>query len=224
MRGVNKVIIVGNLGADPEVRQFNNGGNVTNISVATSEQWNDKQTGEPREATEWHRISLFNRLGEVAAQYLRKGSKVYIEGSLRTRKYQDQNGQERYITEIRADNMQMLDSASSARGGVANQNHQGGFQSGYQSGYQGGHQGYGNFQNQNGNPNSNQGGFQNHQNTANAYQNNFNNNFNNNNNNDNFNNTDNHSAQQAGQNNQNQPKPNNAVAMQPAPADEDIPF
>lgn len=221
MRGVNKVIIVGNLGADPEVRQFNNGGNVTNISVATSEQWNDKQTGEPREATEWHRISLFNRLGEVAAQYLRKGSKVYIEGSLRTRKYQDQNGQERYITEIRADNMQMLDSANSARGGVANQNHQGG----YQSGYQGGHQGYGNFQNQNGNPNGNQGGFQNHQNTANAYQNNFNNNnFNNNNNNNNFNNTDNHSAQQAGQNNQNQPKPNNAVAMQPAPADEDIPF
>ncbi|WP_338755344.1 single-stranded DNA-binding protein [Moraxella lincolnii] len=212
MRGVNKVIIVGNLGADPEVRQFNNGGNVTNISVATSEQWNDKQTGEPREATEWHRISLFNRLGEVAAQYLRKGSKVYIEGSLRTRKYQDQNGQERYITEIRADNMQMLDSANSARGGVANQNHQGG----YQSGYQGGHQGYGNFQNQNGNPNGNQSGFQNHQNTANAYQNNFNNN--------NFNNTDNHSAQQAGQNNQNQPKPNNAVAMQPAPADEDIPF
>lgn len=220
MRGVNKVIIVGNLGADPEVRQFNNGGNVTNISVATSEQWNDKQTGEPREATEWHRISLFNRLGEVAAQYLRKGSKVYIEGSLRTRKYQDQNGQDRYITEIRADNMQMLDSANSARGGVANQNHQGG----YQSGYQGGHQGYGNFQNQNGNPNGNQGGFQNHQNTANAYQNNFNNNFNNNNNNDNFNNTNNHSAQQAGQNNQNQPKPNNAVAMQPAPADEDIPF
>lgn len=223
MRGVNKVIIVGNLGADPEVRQFNNGGNVTNISVATSEQWNDKQTGEPREATEWHRISLFNRLGEVAAQYLRKGSKVYIEGSLRTRKYQDQNGQERYITEIRADNMQMLDSANSARGGVANQNHQGG----YQSGYQGGHQGYGNFQNQNGNPNGNQGGFQNHQNTANAYQNNFNNNNfnnNNNNNNNNFNNTDNHSAQQAGQNNQNQPKPNNAVAMQPAPADEDIPF
>lgn len=223
MRGVNKVIIVGNLGADPEVRQFNNGGNVTNISVATSEQWNDKQTGEPREATEWHRISLFNRLGEVAAQYLRKGSKVYIEGSLRTRKYQDQNGQDRYITEIRADNMQMLDSANSARGGVANQNHQGG----YQSGYQGGHQGYGNFQNQNGNPNGNQGGFQNHQNTANAYQNNFNNNNfnnNNNNNNDNFNNTNNHSAQQAGQNNQNQPKPNNAVAMQPAPADEDIPF
>ncbi len=111
MRGVNKVIIIGNLGADPEARQFNNGGSVTNISVATSEQWTDKQSGEKREATEWHRISLFNRLGEIAAQYLRKGSKVYIEGSLRTRKYQDPNGQDRYITEIRAEQMQMLDGA-----------------------------------------------------------------------------------------------------------------
>ncbi|OXL27097.1 single-stranded DNA-binding protein [Psychrobacter sp. DAB_AL32B] len=112
MRGVNKVIIIGNLGADPEARQFNNGGGVTNISVATSEQWTDKQSGEKREATEWHRISLFNRLGEIAAQYLRKGSKVYIEGSLRTRKYQDPNGQDRYITEIRAEQMQMLDGAT----------------------------------------------------------------------------------------------------------------
>ena len=119
MRGVNKVIIIGNLGADPEARQFNNGGSVTNISVATSEQWTDKQSGEKREATEWHRISLFNRLGEIAAQYLRKGSKVYIEGSLRTRKYQDPNGQDRYITEIRAEQMQMLDGASG--GGVQNQ-------------------------------------------------------------------------------------------------------
>ena len=109
MRGVNKVIIIGNLGADPEARQFNNGGNVTNISVATSEQWTDKQSGEKKEATEWHRIVLFNRLGEIAAQYLRKGSKVYIEGSLRTRKYQDQSGQDKYITEIRADQLQMLD-------------------------------------------------------------------------------------------------------------------
>lgn len=117
MRGVNKVIIIGNLGADPEARQFNNGGSVTNISVATSEQWTDKQSGEKREATEWHRISLFNRLGEIAAQYLRKGSKVYIEGSLRTRKYQDQSGQDRYITEIRADQMQMLDGASGGQGG-----------------------------------------------------------------------------------------------------------
>lgn len=109
MRGVNKVIIIGNLGADPEARQFNNGGNVTNISVATSEQWTDKQSGEKREATEWHRISFSGRLAEVAAQYLRKGSKVYIEGSLRTRKYQDSNGQDKYITEIRADQLQMLD-------------------------------------------------------------------------------------------------------------------
>lgn len=116
MRGVNKVIIIGNLGADPEARQFNNGGSVTNISVATSEQWTDKQSGEKREATEWHRVSLFNRLGEIAAQYLRKGSKVYIEGSLRTRKYQDQSGQDRYITEIRADQMQMLDGASGGQG------------------------------------------------------------------------------------------------------------
>ena len=112
MRGINKVIIVGHLGNDPEVRQFSNGGSVTNISVATSEQWTDKQSGEKREATEWHRISLFNRLGEIAAQYLRKGSKVYIEGSLRTRKWQDQNGQDRYITEIRADSMQMLGGGS----------------------------------------------------------------------------------------------------------------
>lgn len=108
MRGVNKVIIIGHLGADPESRQFSNGGSVTNISVATSEQWTDKQTGEKREATEWHRIVLFNRLGEVAAQYLRKGSQVYIEGSLQTRKWQDQNGQDRYITEIKANNMQIL--------------------------------------------------------------------------------------------------------------------
>lgn len=110
MRGVNKVIIIGNLGADPEARQFNNGGSVTNISVATSEQWTDKQSGEKREATEWHRVSLFNRLGEIAAQYLSKGSKVYIEGSLRTRKYQAPDGSDRYATEIRADQMQMLDS------------------------------------------------------------------------------------------------------------------
>ena len=110
MRGVNKVIVIGNLGADPEARQFNNGGSVTNISVATSEQWTDKQSGEKREATEWHRVSLFNRLGEIAAQYLRKGSKVYIEGSLRTRKYQAPDGSDRYATEIRADQMQMLDS------------------------------------------------------------------------------------------------------------------
>ena len=131
MRGVNKVIIIGNLGADPEARQFNNGSSVTNISVATSEQWTDKQSGEKREATEWHRISLFNRLGEIAAQYLRKGSKVYIEGSLRTRKYQDQSGQDRYVTEIRAEQMQMLDGAGDngghARQQQGQQNNQGGY-------------------------------------------------------------------------------------------------
>lgn len=125
MRGVNKVIIIGNLGGDPEARQFSNGGNVTNISVATSEQWTDKQSGEKREATEWHRISLFNRLGEIAAQYLRKGSKVYIEGSLRTRKYQDANGQDKYVTEIRADQMQMLDGAGDNNGQQYNQQNNG---------------------------------------------------------------------------------------------------
>ena len=154
MRGVNKVIIIGNLGADPEARQFNNGGSVTNISVATSEQWTDKQSGEKREATEWHRISLFNRLGEIAAQYLRKGSKVYIEGSLRTRKYQDPNGQDRYITEIRAEQMQMLDGAtvgSSDGGGFGGQSSgqnqsQGGYGSQSGGGYaaQNSNQNYGN--------------------------------------------------------------------------------
>ena len=112
MRGVNKVIIIGNLGADPEVKQFNNGGSIANITVATSEQWTDKQSGEKREATEWHRISLANRLGEIAAQYLRKGSKVYIEGKLSTRKYQAQDGTDRYVTEIKAFSMQMLDSSN----------------------------------------------------------------------------------------------------------------
>ena len=127
MRGVNKVIIVGNCGSDPEVKQFANGGSVTTISVATSEQWNDKQTGEKREQTEWHRISLYNKLAEIAAQFLRKGSQVYVEGSLRTRKYQDQNGQDRYVTEIRADQMQMLGGNQNAQqnnGGYQQQNNQ----------------------------------------------------------------------------------------------------
>lgn len=114
MRGINKVILVGTLGRDPETKTFPNGGSVTEFSIATSEKWNDKATGEPREVTEWHRIILNNRLGEVAQQYLRKGSKVYIEGSLRTRKYTDKDGVERSITEIRGDNMQMLDSARNA--------------------------------------------------------------------------------------------------------------
>lgn len=109
-RGINKVIIVGNLGNDPDVRYMPSGDAVTNISVATSESWKDKNSGEQQERTEWHRIVLFNRLGEIAGQYLKKGSKVYIEGKLRTRKWQDQSGQDRYTTEIVADQMQMLDS------------------------------------------------------------------------------------------------------------------
>ncbi|ADU67633.1 single-stranded DNA-binding protein SSB1 [Pantoea sp. At-9b] len=99
-RGVNKVILVGNLGQDPEVRYMPNGGAVANITLATSESWRDKQTGENKEITEWHRVVLFGKLAEVAGEYLRKGSQVYIEGQLRTRKWQDQGGQERYTTEI----------------------------------------------------------------------------------------------------------------------------
>jgi len=112
-RGINKAIIVGNLGNDPESRTFPDGGQVTNITVATSESWKDKQTGQPQERTEWHKVSFNGRLAEVAAQYLRKGSKVYIEGSLRTRKYQDKKtGDDRYTTDIVAREMQMLDSKS----------------------------------------------------------------------------------------------------------------
>ena len=114
MRGVNKVILVGTLGANPESKNFPNGGSLCQFSIATSDKWQDKQTGEWRESTEWHRIVANNRLGEIAQQYLKKGSKVYIEGSLRTRKWNDQNGQERYSTEVRADNLQMLDSAPQA--------------------------------------------------------------------------------------------------------------
>ena len=116
MRGVNKVILVGTLGANPESRTFPNGGSVCQFSIATSEKWQNKQTGDWIEQTEWHRIVIKNRLGEIAQQYLKKGSKVYIEGSLRTRKWNDQNGQERYSTEIRADQLQMLDSAPQANG------------------------------------------------------------------------------------------------------------
>jgi single-strand DNA-binding protein len=113
-RGINKVIIIGNLGADPEVRYMPSGSAVANIRVATTEAWKDKQSGEMQERTEWHRIVLYNRLGEIAGGYLKKGSKVYIEGSLRTNKWQDQNGNERYTTEIVANVMQMLDSRSGA--------------------------------------------------------------------------------------------------------------
>ncbi|MBT4122839.1 MAG: single-stranded DNA-binding protein [Candidatus Ruthia sp.] len=107
---VNKAIIIGNLGNDPDVRFMPSGGAVTTISVATTESWKDKNTGENQDRTEWHRIVMFNKLGEIAGQYLKKGSKVFIEGQIRTRKWQDKNGQDRYTTEIVGDQMQMLDS------------------------------------------------------------------------------------------------------------------
>ena len=116
-RGVNKVILIGNLGQDPEVRYMPNGNAVTNISVATSESWKDKNTGADQERTEWHRVVMFRRLAEIAGEYLRKGSKVYLEGSLRTRKWQDKSGQDRYTTEIVAAEMQMLDSRGAGQGG-----------------------------------------------------------------------------------------------------------
>ena len=154
-RGVNKVILVGNLGQDPEVRYMPNGNGVANISVATTDSWKDKNTGQLQERTEWHRVILFGKLAEVAGEYLRKGSQVYIEGRLQTRKWTDQSGQEKYTTEIVVDmggQMQML-------GGRNNDQHQG---TGYQGGgYQGGHQqgGY-------------QGGQQNNQRQSNARNNN----------------------------------------------------
>jgi len=108
MASVNKVIIVGNLGADPETRYTPGGDAITNIRVATTDKWKDKASGEMKEATEWHRIAFFGRLAEIAGEYLKKGSQVYVEGSLRTRKWQDKEGQDRYSTEIRGDTMQML--------------------------------------------------------------------------------------------------------------------
>ena len=116
MRGVNKVILVGSLGADPQSKSFPNGGSICNFSIATSEVWTDKNTGERKEQTEWHRIAIKNRLGEIAQQYLKKGAKVYIEGKLRTRSWTDKNGIERYTTEVHAETMQMLDSAPQANG------------------------------------------------------------------------------------------------------------
>ena len=109
-RGINKVIIVGNCGQDPETRYMPSGGAVTNLSLATSESWKDKNTGEQQERTEWHRVVFFNRLAEIVEQYVKKGTKLYVEGSLRTRKWQGQDGQDRYTTEIVASDMQMLDS------------------------------------------------------------------------------------------------------------------
>mgnify|MGYP000087270613 CR=1 FL=1 len=125
-RGINKVIIVGNCGQDPETRYMPSGGAVTNLSLATSESWKDKNTGDQQERTEWHRVVFFNRLAEIVEQFVKKGSKVYIEGSLRTRKWQ-KDGQDRYTTEIVASEMQMLDS----RGGAAGE--ESGVKSGFQS-------------------------------------------------------------------------------------------
>ena len=116
-RGVNKVIIVGNCGQDPETRFMPSGGAVTNLSIATSESWKDKNTGDQQERTEWHKVVFFNRLAEIAGEYVKKGSKLYVEGSLRTRKWQGQDGQDRFTTEIVASEMQMLDSRGGAQGG-----------------------------------------------------------------------------------------------------------
>ncbi len=116
-RGVNKVILVGNLGNDPEIRYSQGGAAITNLSIATSDAWKDKQTGQPQERTEWHRVVFFNRLAEIAGEYLRKGSKVYVEGSLRTRKWQDKEGQDRYSTEIVGSEMQMLDARGAGQDG-----------------------------------------------------------------------------------------------------------
>lgn len=119
-RGVNKVILIGNLGGDPEVRYTPNGSAVANATMATSNAWRDKQSGEMQERTEWHRIIFFNRLAEIVGEYLKKGSKIYIEGSLRTRKWQDKAGVDRYTTEIVANEMQMLDSRGSSGGSGGN--------------------------------------------------------------------------------------------------------
>jgi single-strand DNA-binding protein len=123
-RGINKVILVGNLGNDPEVRYAANGSAIANISVATTDSWKDKNTGEQQDRTEWHRVVMFNRLGEIAGEYLKKGSQVYIEGRLQTRKWQDQGGQDKYSTEIVASEMQML----GGRGGGAEMGGDGGYQ------------------------------------------------------------------------------------------------
>lgn len=178
-RGINKVILIGNLGADPEVRYTQNSTAIANLSVATSETWKDKQSGEQREQTEWHRVVCYRRLAEIAGEYLRKGSKVYIEGRLQTRKWQGQDGKDNYTTEIVCNEMQMLDGRSGGGGQGGNfGGNQGGFapaqggqqggqggQQGGQGGQQGGQGGQqGGFGGQQGgqsgqNQNSNQGGF-----------------------------------------------------------------
>jgi single-strand DNA-binding protein len=128
-RGVNKVILIGNLGADPETRAMPSGSTVANLRIATSESWRDKTSGEQQERTEWHRVALFGRLAEIASEYLRKGSQVYIEGSLRTRKWQDKQGQERYSTEIVGNELQMLGGRGGGGAGGGAEGGGGGFRS-----------------------------------------------------------------------------------------------
>lgn len=125
-RGINKVILVGNLGKDPEIRYMPNGEAVANFSVATSESWKDKQSGEQKEQTEWHRVVAFKKLAEIIGEYVKKGSKIYIEGKLRTRKWQDKDGQDKYMTEIIADEMQMLDGKSVVAENAPNESNAGG--------------------------------------------------------------------------------------------------
>lgn len=132
-RGINKVILIGNLGKDPDTRYMPSGGAVTNITLATSESWKDKQSGQQQERTEWHNIVFFNKLAEIAGEYLKKGSKVYIEGSLRTRKWQDKSGNDRYTTEIVASDMQMLDSKSGGSANFGSQSNEGGYQNSQQN-------------------------------------------------------------------------------------------
>lgn len=124
-RGVNKVILIGNVGKDPDVRYMPNGNAVANVTVATSESWKDKNSGETQERTEWHRVVFFRRLAEIVGEYVKKGSKIYIEGRLQTRKWQDQGGQDRYTTEIVADEMQMLDSRGGGTGFDSNRQESG---------------------------------------------------------------------------------------------------
>ncbi len=175
-RGVNKVILIGNLGADPEVKYMPNGGAVANVTIATSESWKDKNTGEAQEKTEWHRVVFFRRIAEVVGEYLKKGSKVYIEGKLQTRKWQDQSGADRYTTEIVANEMQMLDSRG---GGTAdfnqgsNQNQGQNMNQGqYSNQNQNQNQGQNMNQGQNSNQNSNQNMNQNMNQGQNSNQNN----------------------------------------------------
>jgi single-strand DNA-binding protein len=165
-KGVNKVILVGNLGNDPEVRYMPNGNAVANLSLATSESWKDPQ-GQVQERTEWHRLTMYRRLAEIAGEYLKKGSQIYVEGKLQTRKWQDQQGQDRYTTEIIVDQMQMLGGRGGEGGGQnqGNNQNQGGGQNRGNNQNQGGGQNQGNNQNQGGGQNQgnnqNQGGGQN---------------------------------------------------------------